>query len=187
MTGIMVEPVAKTAKKSIWPVLIEIVVLNMVLTLAMLALPETMIGTGGPGVATGTVTTVKARDTMVRMLAAHYVGRAFAAGRGGGVRPAAVVGGQHGDHRAGEHPVHDGARTRSCRAGSTGLNRWGMPAAAAVDRHDRPGGRSCMFIPDVGQLADLVRDRRRGRRGAQPGGVLDEPAARDGAATSASA
>jgi len=40
MTGIMVPPVARTAKKSIWPVLVEVVAFNIILGIAMLALPQ---------------------------------------------------------------------------------------------------------------------------------------------------
>ena len=39
MTGIMVPPVTKTANKAIWPVLIEVVALNIVLAIAMNGLP----------------------------------------------------------------------------------------------------------------------------------------------------
>lgn len=39
MTGIMVPPVSKTANKAIWPVLIEVVLLNIVLAIAMNGLP----------------------------------------------------------------------------------------------------------------------------------------------------
>ncbi len=39
MTGIMVPPVPRTSKKSIWPVLIEIVVLNLLFAVVMNALP----------------------------------------------------------------------------------------------------------------------------------------------------
>lgn len=39
MTGIMVPPVTKTANKAIWPVLIEVVLLNLVLAVAMNGLP----------------------------------------------------------------------------------------------------------------------------------------------------
>jgi amino acid transporter len=39
MTGIMVPPVPRTAKKSIWPVLLEVVLFNLVLAVAMNALP----------------------------------------------------------------------------------------------------------------------------------------------------
>jgi len=39
MTGLMRQPVAKTAKKTIWPVLIEVVLLNLIFGLAINALP----------------------------------------------------------------------------------------------------------------------------------------------------
>lgn len=42
MTGIMVQPVVRTAKQSIWPVLIEVVFFNLLLGIAMLALPAMM-------------------------------------------------------------------------------------------------------------------------------------------------
>lgn len=42
MTGIMVQPVGRTAKKSIYPVLLEVVIFNVILGIAMLALPEVM-------------------------------------------------------------------------------------------------------------------------------------------------
>ena len=48
MTGIMVEPVEKTARRAIWPVLIEIVILNLILTLAMSAVPMSVLGDGSP-------------------------------------------------------------------------------------------------------------------------------------------
>ena len=40
MTGIMVPPVARTAKKSIWPVVIEVVLLNLILVIVVMSLPE---------------------------------------------------------------------------------------------------------------------------------------------------
>ncbi len=40
MTGIMVPPVTKTANKAIWPVLVEVVLLNLVLAVAMNGLPK---------------------------------------------------------------------------------------------------------------------------------------------------
>ena len=43
MTGIMVQPVEKTARKAILPVLIEIVILNLILGAAMNALPEDIL------------------------------------------------------------------------------------------------------------------------------------------------
>jgi amino acid transporter/nucleotide-binding universal stress UspA family protein len=46
MTGIMVLPVSRTSKKSIWPVLVEVVIFNLVLGVAMLALPAVMQSRG---------------------------------------------------------------------------------------------------------------------------------------------
>ncbi|HEY4329071.1 MAG TPA: universal stress protein [Phycisphaerae bacterium] len=40
MTGIMVPPVTRTANKAIWPVLVEVVILNLVLGVAMNGLPK---------------------------------------------------------------------------------------------------------------------------------------------------
>jgi len=40
MTGLMTKPVAKTAKRTIWPVLIEVIVLNMIFCLALNAHPQ---------------------------------------------------------------------------------------------------------------------------------------------------
>ncbi len=40
MTGIMVPPVTRTANKAIWPVLVEVVILNLVLSVAMNGLPK---------------------------------------------------------------------------------------------------------------------------------------------------
>jgi amino acid transporter len=44
MTGIMVPPVSKTSKKAIWPVLVEVVVFNLILAVAMNALPAKYTG-----------------------------------------------------------------------------------------------------------------------------------------------
>ena len=153
MTGIMVEPVDKTVKKSIWPVLIEIVVLNMVLTLAMLAMPESVIGTGGPDVATGAVTSEHVRNTMIRSLAEYYVGPAFAAGSAlvfallllSAVNTAitGLVSIQYMMASDGELP-----------RGLTGLNRWGMPAVPLWLAAIAPA-LIVMMVSDVGALADL--------------------------------
>ncbi len=55
--------------------LAEIVVLNIVLTLAMLAMPLDVLGGGNPENAY-----TLHRDDMLRAIAEHYVGPAFAAG-----------------------------------------------------------------------------------------------------------
>src|SRR5262245_54545554 len=65
MTGIMVAPVEKTSRQTIWPVAIEVVILNIVFALAMNALPidETELRTHS--------------ETMLRVLAENYVGATF--------------------------------------------------------------------------------------------------------------
>lgn len=57
MTGIMVEPVEKTSKRAIWPVLIEVSILTFLLGLAMNAIPNLGDHT----------------EDMLRALANHYV------------------------------------------------------------------------------------------------------------------
>lgn len=57
MTGIMVEPVEKTSKRAIWPVLIEVSILTFLLGLAMNAIPNLGDHT----------------EDMLRALASHYV------------------------------------------------------------------------------------------------------------------
>jgi amino acid transporter len=66
MTGIMVEPVQRTSRLAIWPVTVEVIVLNLLLALAMHAVP--------PSVVDGRM------EDMLRALSEHYVGRGFAAG-----------------------------------------------------------------------------------------------------------
>jgi amino acid transporter len=148
MTGIMVKPVERTARWAIWPVLTEIVALNMVLTLAMLAVPADVMGGGDPALAN-----VAHRDTMLRLLAEYYVGPTFAQVASvifallllSAVNTAVtdLVSIQFMMARDGELPAILG-----------GLNRWGMPviplwiaAAAPVI--------VVLLVPDVGHLADL--------------------------------
>ncbi|HEX8201604.1 MAG TPA: universal stress protein, partial [Isosphaeraceae bacterium] len=70
MTGIMVQPVERTARKAIVPVLIEIVLLNLILAAAMNALPDSILLTSGGAPAH--------TDDMLKVIAAHYIGPAFA-------------------------------------------------------------------------------------------------------------
>ena len=48
MTGIMVQPVERTARRTILPVLIEIVILNLILAAAMNALPDSILNARTP-------------------------------------------------------------------------------------------------------------------------------------------
>ena len=60
MTGIMVKPVEKTARKAIWPVLLEVSLITFLLGVAMNAIPNLI-----PGEHT---------EDMLRVLAEHYIG-----------------------------------------------------------------------------------------------------------------
>jgi len=73
MTGIMVQPVEKTARKAILPVLVEIVILNLVLALAMTALPDSILQERLPD------GQLAHTGDMLKQIATHYVGPAFAA------------------------------------------------------------------------------------------------------------
>jgi nucleotide-binding universal stress UspA family protein len=148
MTGIMVEPVPRTTKLAIWPVVIEIVILNVVLSLAVLAMPTSVIGTGGPD-----GTSERVRDTMLRILAEHYVGPAFAAVAAvvfallllSAVNTAVtdLVSIQFMMSRDKELPQPFG-----------GLNRWGMPVLPLIMGTIAPI-IVVLIAPDVGSLADL--------------------------------
>ncbi len=85
MTGIMVQPVERTARRAILPVLIEIVILNLILALAMTSLPDSVLfdhrhrgrrqATSAP-----TASRVSAHTgDMLKVIASHYVGPGFAA------------------------------------------------------------------------------------------------------------
>jgi len=148
MTGIMVRPVAQTARRAIWPVVVEIVTLNLVLTLAMLAVPDTVMGNGDPAQAMSAH-----RDDMLRLLATHYVGETFAAVASlvfallllSAVNTALtdLVSIQFMMSRDNELPGTFGK-----------LNRWGMPLAPLVIATLVPFV-VLMAVPDVGRLADL--------------------------------
>ena len=148
MTGIMVKPVERTARRAIWPVLIEIVVLNIVLTLAMLAVPHEVLGNGDAAHAF-----TAHRDDMLRLLAEYYIGHVFAAIASfvfallllSAVNTAVtdLVSIQFMMSRDGELPPLFG-----------GLNRWGMPVAPLVLGTVVPT-ITVLCVPDVGHLADL--------------------------------
>ncbi len=99
MTGLMKEPVARTAKRTIWPVLIEVVLLNLVFGIALNALPgrvetktpdyityETTMGLASdlpapadasPALRNELEGVKEYRQTAVKQLAAHAATRLF--------------------------------------------------------------------------------------------------------------
>lgn len=148
MTGIMVEPIEKTARKSIWPVLIEIVVFNLLLTLAMQSMPLDVLGNGDPSQAT-----TAHRDDMLKVLASHYVGPRFAGFAGlvfAGLLLSAV-----------NTAVTDlvsiqfmMARDKELPGKFGGLNRWGMPVLPLLLGTFVPLA-TVLLAPDIEILAEL--------------------------------
>src|SRR5262245_42680264 len=159
MTGIMVRPVERTSRLAIWPVLTEIVVLNLVLTVAMQALlpnlPHEQVYTTVQE-ADGTVQQVvrpEVRDAMLRVLATHYIGHAFAAIASlvfallllSAVNTAVtdLVSIQYMMARDKELPPVFG-----------GLNRWGMPLVPLIVGCLMPTA-TVLAVPDVEGLSHL--------------------------------
>ena len=92
MTGLMKQPVASTAKKTIWPVLIEVVTLNFIFGIALSGLPalrdiaqpdhityEVLGGAAGGAIP---ASVLEYRDTAVRLIAEAVGGHAFGAAGG---------------------------------------------------------------------------------------------------------
>lgn len=148
MTGIMVEPVAKTARRSIFPVVLEIVVLNLVLTLAMQAIPVEALGDGDPAQAT-----VAHRDSMLRLLAEYYVGPVFAAVSSlvFALLLLSAVNTAITDLVSIQYMM---ARDKELPAGFGKLNEWGMPVVSLALAAAAPL-IVVLAVPDVGHLADL--------------------------------
>jgi nucleotide-binding universal stress UspA family protein len=148
MTGIMVRPVERTVRRSVWPVLIEIVVLNIVLTLAMLAIPLAVVGDGDVSAAH-----IAHRDDMLRLMAEYFIGPGFAAASS--FVFALLL------FSAANTALTDlvsiqfmMAHDKELPSIFAFLNRWGMPAAPLLLATVLPA-LIVVAVPDVGQLADL--------------------------------
>lgn len=148
MTGIMVEPVEKTARRTIWPVLIEIVILNMILTLAMSAVPLEVLGDGDVANAY-----TAHRDDMLRLLATYYVGEKFAwvASIGFALLLLSAVNTAVTALVSIQFMM---ARDRELPQNFSGLNKWGMPFIPLVVSVLIPF-ITVLLVPDVGDLSHL--------------------------------
>ena len=148
MTGIMVEPVEKTARRAIWPVLIEIVILNLILTLAMSAVPLEVLGDGD-----ATQAYSLHRDDMLRVLASYYVGPGFAAVASivFALLLLSAVNTAVTDLVSIQYMM---ARDRELPQAFSGLNKWGMPLIPLTVSVLVPLV-TVLAVPDVGRLADL--------------------------------
>ncbi len=141
MTGIMVPPVKRTSRRTIWPVAIEVVALNLIFAVAMNGLPMS-------------VDELKRHENdMVRVLAEHYVGSGFAAVSGvlfallllsaASTAITGMLGIQFSMARDGEMPRGIGR-----------LNRYGVPQWALVVSVAAPI-LVLAFVHDVHGLAAL--------------------------------
>jgi amino acid transporter/nucleotide-binding universal stress UspA family protein len=149
MTGIMVPPVEATARRSILPVLLEIVVLNLVLAAAMNTLSDSILYKPGPD---GRPVPAHTGD-MLKVIAREYVGPSFAAVSSvvfaalllsaTNTAVGALVSVQFMLSRDKELPREFG-----------GLNRFGMPLIPLVVAAVVPAVVLLIF-PEVEALADL--------------------------------
>ncbi len=147
MTGIMVEPVARTARRAIWIVLIEIVVLNLVLTVAMLAIPLSVLGKDGADPYSAH------KEDMLRVIADYYVGPAFAAVAA--VVFALLLLSAVNTAITGLVSIqYMMARDRELPQSFGGLNKWGMPLIPLAIATIIPL-LTVIAVPDVSHLADL--------------------------------
>ncbi|MFN9976775.1 MAG: amino acid permease, partial [Phycisphaerae bacterium] len=121
--------------------------MNLILTAAMLALPDHVLGVGNPE------QLATARDTMLKILATHYVGPTFAAVAAFAFAALLLS--------AVNTAVTDlvsiqfmMARDRELPSVFGGLNRWGMPVLALVMATVIPVV-TVLLAPDVQILAEL--------------------------------
>ncbi|MEK7483333.1 MAG: amino acid permease [Planctomycetota bacterium] len=148
MTGIMVEPVEKTSRRSIIPVMIEIILLNLILTLAIQATPLEVLGDGNPANAY-----TAHRDDMLRLLAEYHIGPLFAMVTSVvfAFLLLSAVNTSIMDLSGIQYMM---SRDRELPAIFGGLNHWGMPMVPLVLAVLLPMV-IVILVPDVAHLADL--------------------------------
>jgi nucleotide-binding universal stress UspA family protein len=147
MTGIMVPPVERTARRSILPVLFEIVVLNLILAAAMNMLPDSILfetDAAGNFVHTG---------DMLKVIASYYVGPAFAA-VSSVVFAALLLSATNTAIGALVSVQFMLARDKELPQALVGLNRYGMPTIPLIVAALIPAVVLLIF-PEVEELADL--------------------------------
>lgn len=149
MTGIMVSPVARTAKWAIIPVMIEIIILNLLLTAAMTTLPDAILFKTD---ANGAEVPAHTGD-MLRVIAEHYVGPTFAA-VSSFVFAALLLSAVNTSLGALVSVLFMLSRDREMPAAFASLNRFGMPVLPLVVSIAIPAVVVLLF-PDVEALAGL--------------------------------
>ncbi|MDR3634889.1 MAG: universal stress protein [Isosphaeraceae bacterium] len=145
MTGIMVQPVQKTARKAIVPVLVEIVLLNLILAAAMNTLPDSVLLTsdGKPA----------HTDDMLKVIASHYVGETFAkiSSVVFGLLLLSAVNTALADLVSIQYML---SRDKELPHAFSGLNRFGMPALPLLIAAILPA-LVVLIFPDVTALSGL--------------------------------
>lgn len=157
MTGIMVHPVARTAKWAIIPVMIEIIILNLLLTAAMTTLPDAILfKTDATGAfrtdASGALIPDHTGD-MLRVIAEHYVGPTFAA-ISSFVFAALLLSAVNTSIGALVSVLFMLSRDREMPAAFASLNRFGMPVLPLIVAIAIPAVVVLLF-PNVEALAGL--------------------------------
>jgi amino acid transporter/nucleotide-binding universal stress UspA family protein len=149
MTGIMVQPVERTARRSIIPVLCEIVILNMILAAAMSALPDSVLNERSVEDPSRLAHT----GDMLKIIAAEFVHPAFATASSV-VFAALLLSAGNTAISALVSIQYMLSRDRELPRVFSGLNRYGMPAAPLVVASIVPAVVLLLF-PQVERLADL--------------------------------
>lgn len=151
MTGIMAQPVAGNARRAIFAVLGEVVVLNLLMALAMNALPE---------LASVNVQALdpaardRLQDQMVRILAEEHLGQAFAtvASVGFGLLLLSAANTAIGDLVSIQYLM---GRDRELPRGFTRLNTFGMPWLGLCSAVAMPIAVLLWVGNDLARLAEL--------------------------------
>ncbi len=159
MTGIMVQPVEKTARRAILPVLVEIVILNLILALAMTSLPDSILferaggPDGRPQLGADGQPMLEHTSDMLKVIAEHYVGPGFAA-IASVVFAALLLSAVNTAIGALVSTQFMLSRDKELPKGLAKLNRFGMPEIPLVIAAVIPAVVIVLF-PDVEKLAGL--------------------------------
>ncbi len=171
MTGLMKQPVPKTARRTIWPVLLEVVLLNMIFGIALTGLSG-LLTTMQPDVVTYEhlgqlssdqvpVEVKEYRDTAVRVLAehagAHFGGAGLGRwlGIGSGIAfGMLLISATNTAIMAMVSVLYAMAHDRELPPGLTRLNSMGVPWMGLVAGCVAPVAL-LLVMSDVAQLADL--------------------------------
>ncbi len=148
LTGVMVPPVERTSRRAIYPVMLEIAIFNVILCVAMQAVPLSILGDGDPERAY-----IAHRDDMLRLLAEHYIGPIFAFAAS--IVFALVLVSAGNTALAGLVSIqYMMARDRELPHLFAGLNAYGMPVLPLLLAVLLPVILVLLF-PDMAALADL--------------------------------